>query len=173
MAGRVAQAVRSPAPAGHPGLYDVFIALHVSLALVGFGAVALSGAYGIVGRKGLSRELVRFISGRTWAELALVAAPLFGVAAMTVRPGGSEFAQLWAIAGLTIWVLASALLLGVLRPAEAKLRSAVTEAQRGAASGDADKAIRAHSTRIVWAGAVSDLLFLCALMMMVTQPARL
>jgi hypothetical protein len=166
------------------------------MALVGFGAVALSGAYGVVGRKGLSRELVRFISGRTWAEFALVAAPLFGVAAMAVRPGGSEFSQLWAIVGLAIWVVASVLLVCVLRPAETKLRSAVAQADLNPHDPDEragelqavaraevgreerrdmalETDVRAHATRIAWAGALSDLLFVGALMMMVTQPARL
>lgn len=199
MAARFAQTARSPAPAGHPVVYDILVAVHVSMALVGFGAVALSGAYGVVGRKGLSRELVRFISGRTWAEFALVAAPLFGVAAMAVRPGGSEFSQLWAIVGLAIWVVASVLLVCVLRPAETKLRSAVARAdldphdpdvpdERAGESQAVARAevggeerrdmalemdVRVHATRIAWAGALSDLLFVCALMMMVTQPARL
>lgn len=204
MADRLAQAVRRAAPPGHPLLYDIFVAAHVSLALVGFGAVALSGAYGVVGRKGPTRELVRFISGRTWAEFALVAAPLFGVAAMAVRPGGPEFSQLWALGGLMIWAVASVLLVCVLRPAEAKLRSAVTKNRaetRGSSDpGEAFQAgwttstasagepvggwdgrgdiglevdVRLYATRIAWAGAISDLLFLGALMMMVTQPARL
>lgn len=199
MAARLAQTARSPAPAGHPVVYDIFVAVHVSLALVGFGAVALSGAYGIVGRSGLSRELARFISGRTWAEFSLVAAPLFGVAAMAVRPGGSEFSQLWAIGGLTIWVVAAVLLVCVLRPAEARLRAAVArispsspaaagpcdldeespEADRpepgkeGCHAITLDTDVRVHATRIAWAGALSDLLFLAALMLMVTQPARL
>ncbi|MGC8511744.1 MAG: hypothetical protein ACP5P1_01705 [Acidimicrobiales bacterium] len=204
MADRLAQAVRRAAPPGHPLLYDIFVAAHVSLALVGFGAVALSGAYGVVGRKGPTRELVRFISGRTWAEFALVAAPLFGVAAMGVRPGGSEFSQLWALGGLTIWVVASLLLVLVLRPAEGKLRSAVSQirvetlgssdpgevSQAGGSTAMAGAGgpvaswdvrgdigleldVRVYATRIAWAGAISDLLFLGALMMMVTQPARL
>ncbi len=204
MAGRLGQVVRASAPAGHPALYDLLVALHVGLALVGFGAVALSGAYGVVGRKGPTREVVRFISGRTWAEFALVAAPLFGVAAMTVRPGGSEFSQLWALGGLTIWVMASVLLVYVLRPAEARLRSAVTHIRvKSLGSSDPGEAfqaggttstagagepvggwdgrgdiglevdVRLYATRIAWAGAISDLLFLGALMMMVTQPARL
>jgi len=199
VAARFAQTARSPAPAGHPVVYDILVAVHVSMALVGFGAVALSGAYGVVGRKGLSRELVRFISGRTWAEFALVAAPLFGVAAMAVRPGGSEFSQLWAIVGLAIWVVASVLLVCVLRPAETKLRSAVARADLDPHDPDApderagesqavaraevgreerrdmalEMDVRVHATRIAWAGALSDLLFVCALMMMVTQPARL
>jgi len=196
VAARFAQTARSPAPAGHPVVYDILVAVHVSMALVGFGAVALSGAYGVVGRKGLSRELARFISGRTWAEFALVAAPLFGVAAMAVRPGGSEFSQLWAIVGLAIWVVASVLLVCVLRPAETKLRSAVARAdldphdpdERAGESQAVARAevggeerrdmalemdVRVHATRIAWAGALSDLLFVGALMMMVTQPARL
>ncbi len=79
---------------------------------------------------------------------------------MSVRPGGSEYGQLWAIAGMAVWLVAGTLLFAVIRPTEARLRSNTTPAD----------ALRMHATRLAWAGATSDLLFLGALLMMVTQP---
>jgi hypothetical protein len=87
-------------------------------------------------------------------------APVFGLAAMSVRPGGREFGDLWAIAGIVIWVVAGGLLTAVVRPAERRIR---------AAGGDLTGA-RRDATRLMWAAAGSDLLFVIALFVMVTQP---
>lgn len=184
----LAVAVRSGLHGGHPVLYDVLVALHVSFALVGFSTVALSGAYGVIGRKGYSSELRRYFDGRNWAELALLLAPLFGIAAMSVRPGGAEYTQVWAISGLIVWLLAGMLLLGLVRPTERKLRAAVLDcptskvptskvptskvrSSDGPAGGPAGGGlIRVYANRLAWAAAISDMLFLVALLMMVTQP---
>jgi hypothetical protein len=175
----LAGVARSGLPAGHRGLYDVFVALHVTFALVGFASVALSGAYGVIGRRGYSSELRRYLGGRNWAPMGVLIAPLFGVAAMSVRPGGAEFTQLWAIFGLCVWLLAGTLLLGVLRPTERKLRELVGEGAMYEApilepseSQDAPGPglLRVYANRLAWVGAISDLLFLAALLMMVTQP---
>ncbi len=148
------------APTGHPAIYDVLVALHVTFAVIGFASVALSGAYGAIARGGNVDELSRYLSGRTSASLGVIVAPVFGIAAMAVRPGGSEYSQLWAIAGMVIWLVAGTLLLAVVRPTETRLRSKTTPADE----------LRVHATRLAWAAAASDLLFLGALLMMVTQP---
>ena len=153
-------AIRNGHPAGHPAIYDVLVGLHVTFAIIGFGSVALSGAYGAIARGGNLGELRRYLSGRTSASLGVIIAPVFGIAAMAVRPGGSEYGHLWAIAGMVVWIVAGTLLLGVVRPTEARLRSKTTRADE----------LRLHATRLAWAGAASDLLFLGALLMMVTQP---
>ena len=162
-------------PAGHPGLYDVLVALHVVCAVAGFGAVAVSGAYGAIGRRARDEagveEVRRFFSSRSWVAHLLLVAPVFGVAAMAVRPGGSEFGALWAVAGLVIWVMAGALLLAVVRPSERVVRAAVsTPAGPGPAGRGPDASLRAGATRLMWAGAASDMLFVVALVLMVTQP---
>ena len=159
-----------PVPAGHPALYDVLVALHVVCAVAGFGAVAVSGAYGAIGRRARDgsgiEEVRRFFSSRSWVAHLLLVAPVFGVAALAVRPGGREFGALWAVAGFVIWVAAGALLLGVVRPAERAVRDAVAPEAAGP-----DGSLGAAATRLMWAGAASDTLFVVALLLMVTQPA--
>ena len=155
-------------PGGHPAIYDVLVALHVVCAVVGFGAVAVSGAYGAIGRTaGTARtrpesviEVRRFFGSSSALEHLLLVAPLFGVAAMSVRPGGGEFGQLWAIAGVVIWVAAGVLLLAGVRPAERRIRDSV----------DDDVALGQGSRRLMWAAAAADILFVVALLLMVTQP---
>jgi hypothetical protein len=146
-------------PAGHPAVYDTLVALHVVVAVAGFGAVAISGAYGALARRAPhGEETRRYFSGRGRAEYLIVAVPFLGAAAMGFRPGGSEFGDLWSILGWVIWVAASGLLLGVVRPAEAAIRA------QGEDSAPAGR-------RLMWAGAACDVLFVAALLLMVTQPA--
>lgn len=134
--------------------YDVLVILHAVSALIGFGSVAISGAYGAIGRRpGNADELERYFAAPGRAEYLVLVAPVFGVAAMAVRPGGSEFGAAWVMAGFAIWVVASVLLLQVVRPTEARLRAGGP----GAA-------------RLMWAAGACDALFVIALFLMVTQP---
>ncbi len=134
--------------------YDTLVALHVACGLIGFGAVAISGAYGALGRRGgSSEEIKRYFASPGRAEYLILGVPVFGVAAMAVRPGGAEFGQTWVLLGFGIWVVASALLLQVVRPAEDRIR-------RG----------QPAAARLMWAAGACDALFVVALLLMVTQP---
>lgn len=155
-------------PAGHPAAYDVLVGLHVVCAVIGFGAVAISGAYGAIGRNiGQARarpeageEVRRYFASGSALEYLVLVAPVFGIAAMSVRPGGSEFGQIWAVAGTVIWLAASGLLTGIVRPAARRIRQA----------GDDLGGVAPEARRLMWAAAASDLLFVVALFLMVTQP---
>lgn len=140
--------------------YDVLVVAHAVSAVVGFGAVAVSGAYGVIGRSGESEEVRRFFSGRARAEWLVIAVPLFGVAALSARPGGADYSSVWVVTGLGVWLLAATLLFLVVRPAQA--------AVRGGLARSAD--IRRASGRLAWAAAACDLLFVVAVFVMVTQP---
>lgn len=161
----VAGLVASTRSGGDRTAYDVLVGLHVVTAVVGFGAVAVSGAYGAIARNGPARpetaeEVRRYFSSRSLVEYLVLVAPLFGLAAMGVRPGGREFGQLWAVAGIVIWIGAGGILTGVVRPAERNIRAAGPDMASAAP----------HGRRLMWASAASDSLFLIALLLMVTQP---
>lgn len=144
--------------------------------VIGFGSVAISGAYGAIGRNAAGRraraetvsELRRFFATDSKLEYLLAVGPLFGIAAMAVRPGGSEFSALWVVAGLVIWVVASGLLLGVVRPAERRIRAATSAVVDGPEG--PDSSLPTACRRLMWASAATDLLFVVALFFMVTQP---
>lgn len=155
-------------PAGHPAAYDVLVGLHVATAVIGFGSVAISGAYGAIAR-GAARpaareetveEVRRYFTSTSALEYLVLVAPVLGMAAMAVRPGGGEFGQLWAVAGTAIWIVAGGLLTGLVRPAERRIRAAGADV--ASVAGDA--------RRLMWAAAGSDALFVVALFLMVTQP---
>jgi hypothetical protein len=153
-------------PSGHPAIYDILVVLHVVTAVVGFGAVAVSGAYGALGRHAdpgpeTAGDVQRYFSSPARLEYLVLVAPVLGMAAMGVRPGGGEFGDVWALGGVAIWVAAGGLLTVVVRPAERRIRAA----------GPDPAAIAPAARRLAWAGAGSDVLFVLALFLMVTQPA--
>ncbi len=168
--------------------YDVLVGIHVALAVVGFGSVALSGIYGGLatraGRPGANEEIRRYFSSPGRLELLVVVAPVVGIAALAAEPGASRFGQAWVAMALVLWVVASVLLIGVVRPAESVLRSTVLAAPvddadpvgDAAPVGDAEPGsersatLRRAGARLRWGAAGSDLLFLVALVVMVIRP---
>jgi uncharacterized membrane protein len=177
----VAHATKHPSN-GNRAAYDTFIGLHVACALVGFGAVALSGAYGgharhldssDLGRPAAFEELRRYFRARGLPELLIVVVPIFGALAVAVGPSINSFSQAWIGIGLTLWVVATILLLGVVRPSEAVLRRTVAgeKAEDAEALSDGDAlAARRAGIRLQWATGATDLIFLVALVVMVTKP---
>lgn len=148
-------------------MYDALVAAHVVCAVVGFGAVALSGVYGgfAAGNRtrrrgdaggGQREEVARYFASRGWAEWLIVPVPLLGAAALAARPSKGEFADVWVLGGIIIWVAAAALLILAVRPAEDRIR-------RGDSPGRAGR-------RLMWASIGSNVLFAVALALMVTQP---
>lgn len=159
--------------------YDVLVAVHVTAAVVGFGAVALSGVYGGSAtrpeRDGAWEELRRYFALPGRAELLVTVVPFPGVAALLVDPGPSRLGQTWVAVGLGLWVIASALLLAVVRPAGAVISREMASGGGGshaadvASSGRAAR-VRQAGSRLRWSAAASDLLFCVALVVMVIQP---
>jgi uncharacterized membrane protein len=159
-------------------LYDALVVVHVACALVGFGSVAISGVYGFTTRRPAGPESVaearRYFSSPGRLEWLVAVVPVPGVAALAVQPGGRGVGQLWALLALLIWAGAAALLLGVVRPAEARLRAALGAVPAdavGSGSATADPAeLAAGGHRLGWASVGSDLAFFVALLLMIFQP---
>jgi uncharacterized membrane protein len=175
--------------AGGQVTFDVLVGIHVVVAIVGFGSVALSGIYGGLatraGRPGAHEEIRRYFASPGRLELLVVAAPLVGVAAVASEPGATRFGQAWVAMALALWVLASVLLFGVVRPAEAVLRRTVSadavgedgDEQAGDGQGgnaplpiEEPDALRRAGARLRWGAASSDLVFVVALVVMVIRP---
>jgi hypothetical protein len=150
-------------------LYDVLVALHVISAVVGFGAVALSGIYGATARqvdKPESREeMARYFRSPGRAEWLVLLVPFLGAAALGARPDGSDFGAVWVVTAFVLWLAAAAVLLGAVRPAERRIRAAA------AAGPDRPGPAAAAGRKLMWASVASDVLFVAALVLMVGQPA--
>lgn len=140
-------------------VYEALVTAHVVFAVIGFASVAFSGVYGALARKpaGSDREeATRFFASRLWTEWFILPVPIFGVAAVAVRPHGGDFSEAWVVIGIVVWALAASLLLGVVRPAEARIRASAN--------------VESSGRTLMWAALVSDVLFVLALAVMVTQP---
>jgi hypothetical protein len=150
---------------GHQTIFDVLVAAHVVAALLGFGAVALSGIYaGLAGRPaepGAAEESARYFRSPGRAEWLVLAVPFLGVAALSLRPDGADFGHIWVVGALLIWAVAAGLLLGVVRPAEGDLRRSSVAARPAAGP----------ARRLKWGAAACDVLFVAALVLMIGQPA--
>ena len=140
-------------------VYDGLVTAHVVFAVIGFASIALSGVYGALARRpaGSEREEVsRFFASRLWTEWFVLPVPLLGAAALAVKPHGGDFSEAWVVIGIVVWALAAALLFGVVRPSEARIRAATK--------------VESSGRTLMLSAMVSDLLFVVALAVMVTQP---
>jgi len=148
--------------AGDAGLYDLLVALHVVCAVVGFGAVAISGSYGAAARHldrpGAAEETQRYFRSRGWAELLIAAVPFLGMGALAAEPAKGELGDVWVLAGLGLWVMAATLLFAVVRPSERRIRT-----------GQEAEAV-AGGRQLMWAAAGCDVFFVLALAFMIAQP---
>jgi hypothetical protein len=137
--------------------YDTLVALHVLCAVVGFGAVAISGVYGGLARDETNAaETARYFGSRGLAEWLVVPVPFFGLAALLVDHRSGDLGDVWVVGGSLLWIAATALLVLVVRPAENRIRQ----------GGDR----RASGRALMLAALGSDVLFVLALALMVTQP---
>lgn len=143
--------------AASSGTYDTLVVLHVVCAVAGFGAVAITGVYGGLARNpSNASETLRYFASRGLAEWLIIPVPFLGVAALLVDDRSGEFADAWVVGGSVIWIAAAALLLMVVRPAERRVRSGREVAVAG--------------TALLISGIASNVLFVVALALMVTQP---
>ena len=77
------------------------VVLHVLSAVVGFGAIFLTGVYAGMARRRASEAVRRYFRpGPNWAARALYAVPVLGVVLVTTSHGADRYAQLWTRAGL-------------------------------------------------------------------------
>ena len=166
--------------------FVVLVILHAGVAIAAFGAIAVSGVYGFTaqrpGRPGAIEELRRYFAKPLRTEAAVLAVAPLGVAALLVDPHGSGMGQLWVGAAVLLWVVASALWLATVRPAETAISRAVAAFDADSAdsagspgSGSADAAgivaLGDHPRRLARAAVVTDIAFVLALALMVFQPA--
>jgi len=103
-------------------LYDVLVLLHVASALVGFGAIAVSGLEAFSGRRSddpaADDSLVRFFRpGNSWPGRVVFLVPVLGLALLF---GGDrpDVPHAWPWIGLGLWVAAAGLATGMCWPAE-------------------------------------------------------
>ncbi len=157
-----------------PG-YDVLVLAHVLSAVVGFGAIGITGTYAARARslpEPLRQARLRryFHPGTNWAERSLYLTPVLG-AILLFAGDRSAVSQLWPWIGLGCWLLAVAIATALCWPAERKIQSFF--AQVGEARQDAPEALAGFrdACRVLqWGASAISLCFLVAVVVMIGQP---
>jgi uncharacterized membrane protein len=146
------------------------VVLHVLSAVVGFGAIFLTGVYAGLARRRPSGAVRRYFrSGPNWAARGVYLVPVLGVVLVETSHGADRFAQLWVVASLLLWVLAAVLAQAVVWPGERRIQQLVVGSPRtGTAARQAE--LDRVGRRVERAAVAIDLAFVATLVLMVARP---
>src|SRR6516165_11006061 len=104
------------------------IVLHVLSAVVGFGAIALTGVYAGLARRRADGAVRRYFRpGTNWAARAVYVVPVLGVVLVATSHGTDRYSQTWVWVSLLLWVLAATLAHAVVWPGERRIQQLVAE----------------------------------------------
>jgi uncharacterized membrane protein len=152
--------------------YSVLLLLHVALAIVGFGAVAVTGVQARRARRGPAgpgAEGVRryFRPGVNWAGRALYGVPLSGVALLSASQGAFSAGDGFVVSGLGLWAVAAVVAEVLVWPGERRIQAAVGgDWATTVSDGGFDRQCRRVSTA---AGSLA-VVFLAAFVLMIAKP---
>jgi hypothetical protein len=161
-------------PAAHPvptgAAFSLLLLLHVASAVIGFGALAMTGVQarragrgpGGPGAEGVRRY---FRPGVNWAARALYGVPVFGFLLISSSGGAFSADDGFVVAGLGLWALAAVVAEAVVWPGERRIQAVVSRGW------DTNDGRFAHDCRRVAAGSAAlSSVFLVAFVVMVAQP---
>jgi hypothetical protein len=153
-------------------LYTILLMAHVLCAVVGFGAMVVTGAQARRARRGPTApgaEGVRryFRPGVNWAGRALYGVPVFGFGLIGASRGAFATGDGFVVVGLTVWLVAAGLAEAVVWPGERRIQAEL--AQGWGEPGTAPEL--EHHCRLVAAAALAlAVLFVFATVIMVGKP---
>ena len=158
------------APTG--ALYSVLLVLHVAAAVVGFGALAMTGVQAgraLRGPQQPGAEGVRryFRPGVNWAGRALYAVPVLGFALVADSARSVDVGDGFVLAGLVLWGVAAAVAEAVVWPAERRIQVVVTTRW---ADATARPALAGDCARVRAWTSLLDVVFVAAVVVMVAKP---
>jgi len=152
--------------------YALVVIVHVLVAVIGFGALGMTGTYARLVRVASdpyhSAALQRFFRpGKNLGARAIYLVPVFGGVALGFS---HDLHRIFPYLGLGLWIAATGVASAVLWPAEAKIQAIV-----GSASADTDaprdrEALIRTARTCERAAMVTNLCFVAALVVMIAQP---
>jgi len=151
--------------------YSVLLLLHIGSAVIGFGAVSMTGWQAWRAARGPgapAADSVRryFRPGANIAARALYGVPVFGLGLVVDSHGAFTGNDGFVVAGLILWLGATVVAEVVVWPGERRLQQMVRdgwEAGRGRPVADEGRRVAAAATVLV-------VVFVVAVVLMVTQP---
>ena len=152
--------------------YSLLLVGHVATAVVGFGALALTGVQarrarlgpGAPGAEGVRRY---FRPGVNWAGRALYGVPVLGFALLADSHQAFSAGDGFVVAGLVLWLAAAALAEVVVWPAERRVQAVVTQSWDDASMRDR---VEGDCRAIVLSVVVLVALFVAGVVIMVGKP---
>lgn len=152
--------------------YSVLLLVHVGAAIVGFGAMVVTGAQARRARRGpddAAADGVRryFRPGVNWAARALYLVPVFGFALLADSHGAFAAGDGFVVSGLFLWLVAVLVAEMVVWPGERRIQQVVSDhwGDRNTA-GDFDRECR----RVAIASVVLSGVFVLAFVIMIAKP---
>jgi hypothetical protein len=157
--------IRTPTGAG----YSLLLLAHVAAAVVGFGAICLTGLQGFRLRKGPAgpnAEGVRryFRPGVNWPGRAIYLVPVLGFALLATSKGAFEVSDTFVVIGLVLWSAAAVVAELVVWPCERRIQRVLAEGW------DPSTGLEHESRRLVVACSAVTVTFVAAVVVMVGQP---
>ncbi len=152
--------------------YATVVVFHVLFAVVGFGALGLTGAYARLVRVSLdpsqSPVLKRYFRpAKNLGARAIYLVPIFGAIALGFSP---DVHHLFPYIGIGIWLIATGVASGVLWPAEAKIQRFMNADPSSGESPLDREELSVLARRCERAAMVTSLCFVVALVVMIAQP---
>jgi uncharacterized membrane protein len=152
--------------------FSVLLLLHVACAIVGFGAVAVTGVEARRARRGPTgpgADGVRryFSPGVNWAARALYGVPVFGLGLVSASKGAFSTGDGFVVAGIGLWALATVVAEVVVWPGERRIQTTVSSGWETAGS---DGRFDLDCRRVSGAAVVLCGVFLAAFIVMIAQP---
>jgi hypothetical protein len=150
-------------------LYTCFLLLHVVCAVVGFGAMVITGVQAGRARHGPTSahaQAVRryFGPGVNWAARVIYLVPVFGFVLLAVSGGTFDVSDTFVLTGLGLWAAATVVAEVVFWPAERRVQRVVTGDWRPG------EAFGSDCRRVVGAAWFLVLVFAAATLVMFARP---
>jgi len=150
-------------------LYSLLLLAHVGSAVVGFGTICATGLQAGRARRGPSGPkagAVRryFRPGPNFAARALYGVPVFGFALIAASGGAFDASDTFVVAGLLMWLVATAVAEVVVWPGERRIQAVVS------GEWNLDEGFRRDCRFVATSAVCLAAVFLVAVVVMVSQP---
>ena len=152
------------------GFYDLFLLLHLTAAIVGFGGVLLNAIYGARARgantplEGAAIVEANFFVSTKVAEKAIYAVPLFGFGLIGLSDSVWSFSDTWVIAALVLYVIGLGIAHMVLVPTQRAMIGYLRETPPNGPQ------LEAAGKRLALFGPLSQLIFVAIMVLMIWKP---
>lgn len=159
-----------PLPPTGPA-FSVVLLLHIASAIVGFGAMVLTGVQGARLRRGPdapgAAAVARFFRpGTNWAARAVYLVPVLGLTLVAMSRGAFDLGDGFVDIGLGIWLTSVLVAELVLWPGERRIQQALAGGWPDTVDGELDRACR----QVAWCAPVLAAAFVGAASVMVIKP---